>query len=82
MNEKIMLYTDDISRAAWMRLHNIDMTPVQKDGKILFETVKTDKSITCFNFYSPRVRVDAGNFADHLQDLRAKALSVRKEDKG
>lgn len=69
MSEKTMLFTDDICRAAWMQMHNIDMSPVLKDGKIMYGTVKTAKSLTRFNFYSPAVRDAVGEFGKHMLHL-------------
>ena len=81
MSEKTMLFTDDICRAAWMQMHKLDMTPVLKDGKVMYRTVKTDKSLTRFNLYSPKVRDAVGEFGKHMIQLIARGRLLIKQQK-
>lgn len=79
MPENLMLFTDDICRAAWLQMHQVDMTPALKDGKVIYMTVKTEKSQTRFNLYSPTVRDAVGEFGKNMLQLTVRGRLMIKQ---
>jgi len=79
MIENLMLFTDDICRAAWLQMHKTKMTPVLEDGKVIYMTVRTNLSEARYNMYRPTIRDAVGLFGMHLLQLVVQTSMLKRQ---
>ena len=75
------LITDDSYRAAWCRLHKINVSLELRDGKVQFSMDQSPKAVTAFNLFREKPKVELHDFIAAHQKLTAEVQSRRRQMK-